>query len=109
VDDRFIDEEIVPVKGAIAARPAPPGEPLLPARFEWRGEQIAVGGVIHTWKTTGPCRSGSDEQYVRRHWYRVRTTDGREVTIYFERQPPRPRSRAGRWRLHSLAERRTQT
>ena len=42
--------------------------------------------VLETWKQSGPCKSGSNEKYLRKHWFRIRTTDGLEMEIYFDRQ-----------------------
>jgi hypothetical protein len=45
-------------------------------------------------------RHGSGERYVRKHWYRVKTTEGPEMKIYFERQ--RRSSGGSRWRLYAV-------
>ncbi|MBT7300722.1 MAG: cytoplasmic protein, partial [Victivallales bacterium] len=47
------------------------------------------------------CHHGSSEQYVRRHWFRVETTDGSEMRIYFDRQP-RPGANKKRWWLATV-------
>jgi len=101
MSERFIGEEIRPVTGAPSAGRFVPGEPVLPGRFTWRGAEHEIVDVIETHHELGPCRSGSDEQYVRKHWYRVRTNTGREMRIYFERSP-----RAGRrqWRVFTVSE-----
>jgi phosphoribosylglycinamide formyltransferase-1 len=82
------------------------GEPGLPARFLWRGQEYRVAAVLEKWKTTGPCRHGSGEQYVRRHWFRIVTDDGRQMEIYFDRQP-RSRQKNQRWWLAAVWERDT--
>lgn len=80
------------------------GEPGLPTRFAWRGTQYEVAQILDRWKTTGPCHHGSGEQYVRRHWFRVVTTDGTQMEIYFDRQP-RSRQKKQRWWLAAIVER----
>jgi len=99
---QFVGERIDPVAEAMDTRRMARGEPGLPRRFRWRGEEHEVAQVLEQWRETGPCRSGSDEQYVRKHWYRVRTTAGAEMKIYFERQGRSSRERKVRWWLHTL-------
>ncbi len=99
----FVSEPIVPVGASFDAASMSGGEPGLPARFVWRGAEYRVAHVLEKWKTTGACRHHSGEQYVRRHWFRVQTTDGTQMEIYFDRQP---RSRQGkqRWWLAAIVE-----
>lgn len=97
MEDLTTDEPIEPVKGSFDPRRMSAGEPALPRRFAWRGEEHLVGRVLRSWKETGQCRTGADEQYVRRHCYTVRTTRGKEMDIYFVRQPSSPRSKSERW------------
>ena len=99
---RFVGERIEPVAGTLDTRGMSRGEPGLPARFIWRGREVAVERVLERWKTTGRCTSGSDELYVRKHWFRIRTTSGEEMTLYFERQARSSRDRKTRWWLYAL-------
>jgi phosphoribosylglycinamide formyltransferase-1 len=78
-------------------------EPGLPQRFTWRSTEYEVAEVLERWKDTGPCHHGSGERYVRKHWYRIRTTDGLEMKLYFERHARSGRKRKRRWWLHSVA------
>ena len=68
------------------------GGPALPGAFRRRGGSFTVAGVTRCWRELGPCRHGSGEAYLRKHWFEVVAGDGRTLTIYFERQP---RSGAG--------------
>lgn len=98
VHEQFVSESIVPMElGASSVI----GEPALPVKFRWRKVEYEVAQVIERWKTTGACRHGSGERYVRRHWYRVLTTDGSEMKIYFERQPRLGQNKK-RWWLASV-------
>ncbi len=99
---RFIGEPIEPVIETMDTRRMATGEPGLPRRFRWRGEEHEIVAVLEQWRQTGPCTSGSDEQYVRKHWYRVRTAAGAVMKLYFERQARSGRERKVRWWLHSL-------
>ena len=100
---QFISEAIAPVAQTMDTRRMARGEPGLPRKFLWRDREYEVAKVLDQWKETSGCRSGSDEQYVRRHWYRVRTTDGAEMKIYFERQARSGRERKTRWWLHTVS------
>ncbi len=97
----FICEEIKPIVGSGDAAGASTAEPGLPRWFTWRGTQYEVVGVIEKWKTSGPCRHGSDEMYLRRHWYTVQTTPHAIMTIYFDRQTRRGQNPRKRWWVYS--------
>lgn len=93
----------MPVAGTFDAAGMTRGEPGLPGRFVWRDREYAVAEVLEAWKETGPCRSGSNEQYLRKHWYKIRTDDGTEMTLYFERQARTKRQRKERWWLYTVS------
>lgn len=103
MQERFVSESIAPVSGTADVRGMARGEPGLPMRFVWRKKEYSVAQVLGQWKETSGCKSGSDERYVRKHWFHVRTTDGQEMKIYFERQPRFGRERRRRWWLYSVA------
>jgi len=65
--DEFVSEAIAPVGPSFDARAMSTGEPGLPARFLWRDTDYEVARVIEKWRTTGDCKHGSGEQYVRRY------------------------------------------
>ena len=101
---RFISEAIEPVAGTMPAADMAKGEPGFPGRFLWRGQEYTLQETLETWRETGPCTHGSAEQYTRKHWFRVRTTTGEEMKIYFERRPRSKRDAKRRWWLHSIGE-----
>jgi len=78
------------------------GEPGLPGRFAWRGEEYVVAEVLAKWKESGRCKSGSTEMYLRKHWFRIKTQDALEMTIYFERQPKSKAQNKTRWWLYKV-------
>jgi hypothetical protein len=80
------------------------GQPSPPNRFRWRGVEYRIRRVLDVWKTSGPDRGGGKERYVRKHGFRIETTDGTIMSVYFERQP-RSRGRAPRWWLATIEER----
>ena len=98
--ETFIGEAITPEDLSFSVSPMAVGKPGLPRAFSWKGRRFAVVDVLEEWKGSGDCRHGSGERYVRKHWFRVTTTEDLEMKIYFERQG---RSSGGsRWRLYSL-------
>ena len=101
---QFVGEPLEPVAGTMDTRRMARGEPGLPKRFVWRGAEHEVAEVLEQWKETSGCRHGSDEQYVRKHWYRIRTAGGLEMKLYFERQARSGRERMKRWWVHTVWE-----
>ena len=99
--ERFISEAIVPVVATSDTSLMAQGGPGLPREFLWRGQPLAVKSIVRSWSDTGPCRNGSAEQYVRKHWFEVVTQNGETMKIYFDRQP-RGGAKAPRWWLFSL-------
>lgn len=102
--ERFVDEALTPVVGTSDTSRMASGEPGLPREFIWRGKTIEVEAVVRTWRETGKCRHGSQEMYVRKHWYEVATTGGAIIKVYFERQPRRGEKGSARWWLFSIRE-----
>lgn len=98
--EHFIGEEIRPLPEEFDYTASAPGEPALPRKFRWRQETIEILHILKRWKSVSGCRHGSSDRYVRKHWYRIRTTDNRVLTIYFDRQLAMP-GRKRRWWLFS--------
>ena len=101
-DEEFVSEPILPEPGRGDAAAMARGEPGLPARFTWRGRAYRVLGLVRQWKTSGPCRHGSGEMYLRRHWYRVVTDPSAEMTVYCDRQACDRRRPKARWWVYSV-------
>lgn len=102
--ERFVGETIEPVAGTFDPRGMARGEPGVPRRFRWRGEEHEVAAVLETSKTTGDCTHGSREQYVTKNWFRVRTTAGVEMKLSFDRRAKTPKELRSAWCLHSVTE-----
>jgi len=102
MQDKLITEPIKPVEGTFDTSAMTRGEPGLPDRFIWRDTEYQVAEVLEKWKELGPCKSGSSEMYLRKHWFKIRCTDGLEMTIYFERQPRSKRENKTRWWLYTV-------
>jgi len=97
MQEQLICEPIQPVAGTMDTGGMTRGDPGLPGQFIWRGDEYAVQEVLERWRETSPCRSGAAERYVRKHWFRIKTADGKEMKIYFERQPRSRRQSTLRW------------
>ncbi len=102
MDEEFVSETIKPLEGTFDTAAMTRGEPGLPAKFLWRDEEYEVLEVLEAWKETGPCRNGSDEIYLRKHWYKIRTTTGKIMTLYFERQARSKGQKKLRWWLYTI-------
>jgi hypothetical protein len=101
VSEEFISEAIQPVAETIDTARMATGEPGLPRQFRWRSQIVSITRVLKVWKETGPCRHGSGEQYVRKHWFEVSTDSGATMKIYFERQVRSAKKKKERWWLFS--------
>lgn len=99
--ERLISEALTPVTASSDTARMAGGGPGLPSSFTWRGKPLAVKSVLRTWSDTGPCRNGSEERYVRKHWFEVLTGDDVVMKVYFDRQP-RGGMKSPRWWLFSL-------
>ncbi len=99
---QFVSEWIKPVTATLNTSRMAAGEPGLPSEFVWRGETVTVVRIRKAWREAGPCRHGSGEQYVRKHWYEVEDAGGRVLKMYFDRNPRGKQAR--RWCLFSLDE-----
>ena len=99
----FICEPIKAVPGTSDPLAMATGQPGFPSRFIWREHQYALAQILETWKESGPCKSGSAEMYLRKHFFRITTAEGPQMTIYFERQPRSKRQGKARWWLYTVS------
>jgi phosphoribosylglycinamide formyltransferase-1 len=106
--EQFISEAIVPSVATCDTSLMASGGPGLPREFLWRGQPLIIKSVVRTWSDTGPCRNGSDEQYVRKHWFEVIADADRVMKVYFDRQP-RGGAKAPRWWLFSVSSEKGKT
>jgi hypothetical protein len=105
MSEEFVSEPIEPISGTFETAAMTRGEPGLPKRFKWRGEEYTVADVLEAWKELGPCRNGGPEKYLRKHWFRIRIEDDLEMTVYFERQARSKRQNKVKWWLYTVGER----
>jgi len=103
--EEFVGEAIRPVAGTFDAAAMTRGEPGLPQRFVWRDTEYTLAAVLQAWKEDGDCHHGSGERYLRKHWFKIQTEQGPQMTVYFERQArSRPQNKA-RWWLFAIDRR----
>jgi phosphoribosylglycinamide formyltransferase-1 len=98
----FLSEPILPVKGTFDPTGMSRGEPGVPHEFHWREKKFTVAAVLERWKDTGECRNGSGERYIRKHNYRIRTSDGDILQIYFQRSVGRGKMPKMRWWIRGV-------
>jgi hypothetical protein len=99
----FVSEPITPHRGTFDASSMGRGEPGVPTGFDWRGISLEILQLLESWKDSS--REGSRAQgelYLRRHYYRLRMSDGAVWTVYFVRQTPRSGNPRARWFLYSI-------
>ena len=103
--ERLVSEAIEPIRDeATEQAPAAAGDPIPPGRFRWREREVAVAAVLEKWKGFSPRAANVRGQYVRRHWYRVRTADGEVMTIYLVRTAANASRHRPGWWLYSVEE-----
>jgi len=101
----FVSEPITPIDASFDTGMMAQGEPGVPHKFRWRKKDWVVAEVLERWKEHGNCAHGSGERYVRKHGYRVRTTDGLVLKLYFQRTFGRAKFRTtSRWWIYSIEE-----
>jgi phosphoribosylglycinamide formyltransferase-1 len=101
MQEAFIGESIVPVKGTFNTTAMAKGEPGLPTKFIWRDKEYSVDSIVAKWKEASARKKGG-ELYVRKHWFQIRTTDGSIMKIYFERKAKSKTQWKARWCLYSI-------
>lgn len=103
--ERFISESIRPVEGSLNLAETPVGEPPLPRKFIWRDVEYTVVEILDERKEVGrDATHGGKEKYLRKHWFRVRTSSGHIMNIYFERRAKSKAQRLKRWWLYTIVE-----
>ena len=101
---RWVHEPIQPIIEPESTEARATGEPVLPMRFLWRNREYAVAEVMRRWKGFSPGTSAMPDRYLRKHWFRIRTTEGLEMDLYFERQARSAGSAKTRWWLFTVSE-----
>jgi hypothetical protein len=101
--ESLISEPIEPRMEEAADRPFLSGEPVVPAAFRWRGTEYRVAAILEAWKEYSPGTRQMPDRYLRKHWFHVRTDDGTEMKIYFERKARSKGTEKARWWLFTVS------
>ena len=59
--------------------------------------------VIKKWKELSRDKDSGDDKYVRKHWFKITTTNGYTMKIYFDRQVRSKGQIKLRWWLYSVS------
>lgn len=100
--ESLISESIEPLMEETAERPFLAGEPVLPAAFRWRGSEYRISEILGSWKEYTPGTRQMPDCYLRKHWFHVRTHEGTEMKIYFERHVRSKGTERARWWLFTV-------
>lgn len=101
----FISESIAPKAGTFDISAMAKGEPGLPSHFTWRKTEYRIYEVLDTWKSLTGCSSGGDEMYIRKHWFKIRTTTGEVMVLYCDRhRRPGKQGKKDCWTLYTIEE-----
>jgi phosphoribosylglycinamide formyltransferase-1 len=99
----FVSELIEPLDASFDTARMAQGEPGVPHKFRWRGRVHALDAVLEAQKNYGDCSHGSGERYVRKHLYRVLTSEGLVLRLCFQRTLGRGKFRTtSRWWVQSI-------
>ena len=98
----FVSEQITPKQGSSDASAMGRGEPGLPGGFTWRGSSVEIVERISAWKHSSREGGGVGDLYLRRHYYKLRMSDGSIWTVYFVRQTPKSGNTKDRWFLYTI-------
>ena len=99
----LVSEPITPHAGTFDTKRMGRGEPGVPKGFTWRGAPVDVVEELGAWKHSS--REGaraSGDLYLRRHYFKLRMSDGSIWTVYFVRQTPRTGDPKRRWFLYTV-------
>ena len=96
--EKLISEPVAPVAGSFNAATMAQGESGVPMIFSWRGTEYRVKAIIENWKNFRSCRNGSHEQYVNKHFFKIRTDSDEVMTLYRARTG----SKKDVWTLYTI-------
>ncbi len=99
----FVSDPITPHPRRFDTAAMGRGEPGLPEGFTWHGVTYRVTERLDAWKHSQREGGGAQgELYLRRHYYRLRMSDGSIWTVYFTRRPASTGPVGARWFLYTI-------
>ncbi len=97
----FVAEPLEPVGGAFDTAAMGTGLPGLPNAFRWRDQEFQIAAELGSWKHSASYNGTvGGQRYLRRHYWRLRMSDGSAWTVYFIRHTPRSGSSRRRWFIY---------
>jgi len=97
-NEKLISEPVAPVAGSFNAAAMAQGESGVPMIFSWRGNEYRVKTILDSWRNFRHCRNGSREQYVNKHFFKIRTESDEVMTLYRARTG----SKKDVWTLYTI-------
>ena len=97
-NEKLVSEPVAPAAGSFNSAAMAQGSPGVPMIFSWRGKEYRVEAILESWKNFRSCRNGSSEQYVNKHFFKVRTESGEVMTLYRARTG----SKKDVWTLYTI-------
>jgi hypothetical protein len=94
---QFVSRPLLPA-GDEFLTPATGSEPPVPRAFRWGERMLVISEVVRTWRTTKKDRG---DNYLKRHWFELKTADGNTIEVYFDRETRRGSSP---WWLYTIDE-----
>jgi hypothetical protein len=94
---KFVSRPLVPIREEFLTA-ASGNEPPVPRAFRWEDRTLEIIAVVRTWRSTKTDRG---DTYLKRHWFELKTADGRKIEVYFDREARRG---SARWWLYTIDE-----
>jgi len=93
----FVSRPIAPA-GEGFITPATGSEPPVPRAFIWDGRTLVITAVLRSWRSSKGDRG---DNYLKRHWFELETSDGARIEVYYDRETRRG---ASAWWLYTISE-----
>jgi hypothetical protein len=92
---KFVSRPIVPAGDGFITD-ARGSEPPVPRGFIWDDRTLAITAVVRSWRSSKMDRG---DNYLKRHWFELETSEGATIEVYYERETRRG---ASPWYLYTI-------
>jgi hypothetical protein len=92
---KFVSRPIAPAGDGFITE-ASGSEPPVPRAFIWDGGTLAITAVLRSWRSSKTDRG---DNYLKRHWFELETSDGATIEVYYDRESRRGSSP---WWLYTI-------
>lgn len=100
----LVSEPLTPLAGTFDTSRMGRGEPGLPRGFTWHDETFLIEQELAAWKHSSREGGGAGDLYLRRHYHKLRMSDGSVWVVYFVRQTPKSGDPRKRWFLYTVED-----